>query len=588
MSNIETLKIRPYARLLTMLGEQLIKNERIALIELIKNSYDADAPWVKVSFNEFGNNFEITNNSKIIIEDSGTGMTESIIKNHWLNPATPEKKRRKAIKATTSKGRVIQGEKGIGRFAILKLGKKIEVVTRTADDPLEHVIQYDFTGYDDDFLTLEGTAKELFLDDLTVTFHKRAPETIIEKEIAFGAENKIRPAFGTKIEISHLKGTWSDKKAKDVHGDLARLQFIFEDLDNTDAADVAEDFKVLIYKDEEKKDYDSEYIEKLRRVMNEKSILKVTDGQFSVENKEFTFNLNGVPQKFKLNDPYLTGLKVFSERFGNGGKLLETRDIECGSFTFGFYVFDLNAQAPAQYKIDIEEKKLLKSHRIYLYRDGIRVYPYGEPEDDWLRIDIMRGTISAGSFLSNDQVVGFVNITQAGNPKLRDKTNREGLIEEGEATQDFITLIQAILFYLRHNQYKIHLEKYENKKSQDIFNKGQVQQRFDELTNLVKDNRQAKELVDQAAREYKAEREYLTRRAETTEELAGVGLSVETASHDIMSIMSKVFANLDGLIKDLINTDSFSKEYIIKELQSIRGGLTFVKYSSSPQNKGAN
>ena len=53
----ESLKIRPYARLLTMLGNQLIKDERIALIELIKNSYDADANWVKVTFENFGEKY---------------------------------------------------------------------------------------------------------------------------------------------------------------------------------------------------------------------------------------------------------------------------------------------------------------------------------------------------------------------------------------------------------------------------------------------------------------------------------------------------------------------------------------------------
>ena len=72
-------KIRPYARILTMLGDQLIKNEQIALTELIKNSYDADADWVKVSFENFGKNLEVYNDSKIIIEDNGEGMTlESI------------------------------------------------------------------------------------------------------------------------------------------------------------------------------------------------------------------------------------------------------------------------------------------------------------------------------------------------------------------------------------------------------------------------------------------------------------------------------------------------------------------------------
>ena len=65
----ETLKIRPYARLLSMLGDQLIKDERIALIELIKNSYDADASWVKVTFSEFGDNYEVRPESKIIIQE---------------------------------------------------------------------------------------------------------------------------------------------------------------------------------------------------------------------------------------------------------------------------------------------------------------------------------------------------------------------------------------------------------------------------------------------------------------------------------------------------------------------------------------
>ena len=89
------LKIRPYARLITMLGDQLIKNERIALVELIKNAYDADAEWVKVSFLNFNDDFTVNSDSKIVIEDDGNGMNEDIIKKHWLNPATPEKKKRK-------------------------------------------------------------------------------------------------------------------------------------------------------------------------------------------------------------------------------------------------------------------------------------------------------------------------------------------------------------------------------------------------------------------------------------------------------------------------------------------------------------
>lgn len=122
----ETLTIRPYARLITMLGDQLIKNELIALVELIKNSYDADASWVKVSFIDFTPDYSLTATSKIIIEDDGCGMNADILRKHWLNPATPDKLRRKAINAKTEKGRILQGEKGIGRFAIFKLGKPLK------------------------------------------------------------------------------------------------------------------------------------------------------------------------------------------------------------------------------------------------------------------------------------------------------------------------------------------------------------------------------------------------------------------------------------------------------------------------------
>jgi len=208
----KTLKIRPYARLLTMLGEQLIKNERIALIEIVKNAYDADAEWVKISFCGFEGDYKITSESKIIIEDSGHGMTNEVIEEHWLNPATPEKKRRKKIKATTKKGRVIQGEKGIGRFALLKLGRKINVVTRAEKDAIERVVEFDFSNCDDDFLSEGGKDKDIFLDDLSASVVSRNPQTILARKMTLGTRVISTPNHGTRIEISNLKGSWSDKK----------------------------------------------------------------------------------------------------------------------------------------------------------------------------------------------------------------------------------------------------------------------------------------------------------------------------------------------------------------------------------------
>ena len=189
----KVLKIRPYARLITMLGDQLIKNERIALVELIKNAYDADAEWVKVSFLNFNDDFTVNSDSKIVIEDDGNGMNEQIIEKHWLNPATPEKKKRKKIKETTDKGRILQGEKGIGRFAIFKLGKKISIYTRRqkwdnkdkkfieGGEDVENIVEYDFSAYDEDFLEKNGEETELYIDELQVVFHQRTPQIIVDR-----------------------------------------------------------------------------------------------------------------------------------------------------------------------------------------------------------------------------------------------------------------------------------------------------------------------------------------------------------------------------------------------------------------------
>jgi signal transduction histidine kinase len=570
MDQTKQLQIRPYARLLTMLGEQLIKNERIALIELIKNSYDADADWVKVTFQGFGNNYKIEPGSKIIIEDNGHGMNQELIENHWLNPATPEKKRRKKTKDTTGKGRIIQGEKGIGRFAILKLGRRIDIISKTKEDKQEHYVSYDFSKYDDDFLSENGDEKDLYIDDLRVTLLNRKPERIVPSLLAFGSRKKERQDHGTIIEISDLKGSWTEKKVESVYRDLTKLESIFLKRENID-------FEVGIYRDDEHQNFQEDYLEKLNLLLNERSVIKIEKGCFDSNNKEYRFTINGVEKAISILDPSITGLKVFKDRFGNAGSELNDREIECGSFDFGFYVFDFSAQAPVKHQLDKEDKLIIRDHRIYLYRDNIRVYPYGEPDDDWLRIDVYRGTISAGHFLSNDQVVGFVNISQKKNPNLKDKTNREGLIDEGNATEDFITLLQSFLAYVRQKPYARYRKDIENKKDQDIFISGQVQKEFDELKSAVGDNKAALNILSKAENEYKAERRYLTRRAETTEELAGVGLSVETASHDIMGIMGKVFTNLDGLIRDLMSTDEIDKEELLKELQSIRGGMSFIE-----------
>jgi signal transduction histidine kinase len=583
MSDLKTepqqLYFRPYARLLTMLGDQLIKNERIALVEIIKNSYDADASWVKIIFSGFGDHYELLPGSKIVIEDDGLGMTKDILENHWVNPATPIKKISKTTQPITAKNRRIQGEKGIGRFALLKLGRTISLTTRPANSPGEFVLRFDFSPYDEDFLTENGQAKVMFLADLGARlWTSDRATTIVTGQVRVGARTIERAPHGTKIEITHLQGVWTPDKVELVFGDLVRLQSIFDET-TTSGNDRkrADDFEVLIYKDERYQGFSDKYLSTLKHLISDNSVFRIEKGRYDESKREFRFFLNDRPVALSLLDPDIAGMKLFRDYFGADGEVLDQRGTSCGPFSFGFYVFDFSKDAKGKHALDADDKAIIKQHRIYLYRDGIRVYPYGDQDDDWLQIDAYRGTIAAGWFLSNDQVVGVVNITQTENPNLRDKTSREGLIDTGNPTHDFISLLQLFLAWVRKKPYAQYRQSLGDKQGVAAFKEDAVKKAFEGLADKLRDNKQAQSAVHAASQLYQLEKTYLVQRAENTEHLAAVGLSVETASHDIMAVMGRALVALDSLIRQSQRVGEFDKDLLFRDLSALRGMLSFVE-----------
>ena len=572
----EKLTIRPYARLITMLGDQLIKNEVIALVELIKNSYDADASWVKVSFLNFNEDYSSNENSKIVIEDDGCGMNADILRKHWLNPATPEKLRRKKIDSKTPKGRILQGEKGIGRFAVFKLGKNIKITSRRQlknDDGVfidegektENTLIYDFSKYDEDFLTENGESKDVFLENLEVELTESEPQQIISKEISLGVNKQIRKPYGTIIEISGIKTKWTTDKVERVQREVGKLQPIF--LDETN------DFHVWIYKDFEMHESHDWYKALLKNCLENKAVFKVTNGHYINSANKISFLLNDEPITFSLFDEEIKGLRK-TKRF-----IDSDRKPDCGDFKFEFYIFDLNADSdnPSKYYLDSNEKRMIREHRIYLYRDGIRVMPYGDPEDDWLRLDMDRGTVRANEFFSNDQVVGCVYISQNDNPKLKDKTNREGLIEEDQALGDFINILQIILSYLRSKPFARYLLDKEKKKEIDRIKKGRP---FDLIENARKkfsDDKNVGEFLDSFENSYSRERKVFQERIYKTENLAAVGLSVETASHDVMLFLRRGLEEIDSLVKEISAGGALEREQLVSKLIALRGTYSMVE-----------
>ena len=580
----KTLKIRPYARLLTMLGEQLIKNEQIALAELIKNSYDADADWVKVSFVNFGydeKKKEIfkTKDSKIIVEDNGCGMTLKVIEDSWMNPATPNKKTREneEIKTTPKKHRIIQGEKGIGRFAILKLGRDIKITTRPEDENTEYVIDYKLSQYDDDFLTEDGKDKQLFIDDINIPVSEQTPFLLVDRKVT--VNNTVFEKgnnHGTIIEISNLKGEWSFDKIKKVNAESQKLESIFEKIFSEKKKEDL--FEIGFECNGDRLLYSDETIKELSSLLENSAVLKITNGLYSEKDGRFTYKINNVPYALSLKDSQISGLSVFKERFAEKNLFDETeiRNTTCGDFKFNFFVFDFAADKESIYYLDKKDKETIKEHRIYLYRDHIRVAPYGDPDNDWLEIDKKRGVGRAGDYLSNDQVVGFVDISKQGNPRLKDKTNREGLIEEGNATRDFIVLLHSFLLFIRQHAYRQYQERVKQQKEQQIDKLRVVDNQFTQLRDSIGGNTKALAAYNDLYRSYQIEKKFYQNRLDNTEDLAAVGLSVETASHDMSMMLTKGVDAIDNLIKD-IDGGVLTDEQIENELHSIRGMFSFVK-----------
>ena len=525
-SEVEKLRIRPYARLLTMLGEQLIKDDRVALVELLKNCYDADATLAKVVFSNFGEGLRAETYSTLILVDNGDGMSKSVVRDHWLNPATPVKAERKVTSPKTPKNRAIQGEKGIGRFAMFKLGNAATIVTRARGADTELVVDYDLS-----FLDEAGSTKQestTFLDEIRLSLTERSPE-VFDGTSLDGNQSE----HGTQIVIRNLRSAWSERVAKNAFNDVARLQPLVPARD-FEPPQPGDEFRVEFWENDAELPFRTDFDRRLSALFEDRAVLRV-HGLFDGERGDLVLEVNGDVMSLGIHDSALAGLHVHKSYFGNRWDSCESRALACGPFSFSFFVFNLSGTSPTRFRLDSADKRLVKDHRIYLYRDGIRVLPYGDPQDDWLQLDVIRGTQGASRVLGNDQTVGFVHISHTGNPRLTDKTNREGLLDEGDAYSDFVAVLKTIAAYIRTKPYARYVDQ--KRRQQETALRQQTDVSL--LIKTLEDNpalpTALQAAVNKIGRSYAAEFEYAKTRVERTEDLAGVGLSVESASHDILA-----------------------------------------------------
>ena len=389
---------RPQARLLSLLGEQLISDQAVGLIELVKNAYDADATRVEIELLGLAS----PKTTRIVLRDNGFGMTREDIEQKWLSPAVSHKERQKKARQRTPLGRFPIGEKGVGRFAAQQLGHKFQLISRSAHSP-EVVVEINWDDFD---------REDTYLEDVTVVLYEREPLVFTEG------------ITGTFLIIEQARTLWTESLIAKVQRALRRLQSPHQEQGKMDFHIVFRCPDFPAYQNISNSDI-------LEHAHYTFAGLITKEGQLDYE---YSCHHPAVPERSVEVDNYDLIPAARHEMFSPDGN-------SSGPFYLNFYVWDRTQEYLNQSNVSRTDLDAMAG--VSIFRDGLRVLPYGEPGNDWLDLDKER--INAPSErIGNQQIIGFVEVFQEKTPGLRDKTNREGLIDNA-AFRDLRALVRAAI-----------------------------------------------------------------------------------------------------------------------------------------------
>jgi len=451
------LNFKVDAHLIQVLGEQLIASERVGILELIKNSFDAGASYCKVRIENIpeipaveqieDSFFKELPGPVIIIQDNGKGMSRDVIENGWLRPASriktnvkEEIRKQKELAIlkgnigtfnswiktykAANKGRLPLGEKGVGRFATHRLGNNLILRTKVKENPYEFVLKINWDEFD------KTGIQSVDLESIGITLTKELPSR------DYGIENS-----GTQLIIYGGREGFdiSKKNVQDIYDSIQGLNSPFSNPFTQKQRNLTQ-FNVIFECPQLQHELKTESIYEIAppifvfdAIVSEKGEMEY-ELKFRPSSPNIPYGPDDMNGKFDLRMLKKDEFKIGDNQY---------RNPVSGSFFIHVDVWYRDSPWIPTIGIKKASDWLDNYGGIALYRDFVNLFPADWGANyDWLQLS--KEHIKKGSNISYYNMYGYVEVFQDSNIDIIDKTDRQGLIEN-QAFRELSLLVKIIV-----------------------------------------------------------------------------------------------------------------------------------------------
>ncbi|MCH5249135.1 MAG: sensor histidine kinase [Lachnospiraceae bacterium] len=527
------LYFRTNSRHIGQLGRELVTDFVTALVELVKNSYDADAGSVQIKIENAN-----TPNSRIVVIDTGTGMTQEEFEKKWMVIGTSNK----VSEPYTPNGRKRTGKKGIGRFSVERLAERVTIYSFTEHEDFKVYINWN--RYEE--ISVEALRQRIRIlregrDVSAAKFIANQLEYYLLLSNTDVQDKRIVEKYADIVDdytILFSKSVLSELEKvvlpvlEKYEGEEYGIDEIGNPLEQIAGRDGEENYKLLEkLKDREKSIGENDkltgmvlVLDRLRDDWRQKDIdklqkeLRLLVAPEFIEKDPFHIELIAdqfdIPEEMSVNDIFNMRHAKLDAEITNEGKqsVIRYKDNDgnykevnseyeipllCGEISFELYYFLRDAAHMKNETYDYRfALRILDTYcGIKIYRDNFRVKPYGDIGNDWLELDSSKVKDTHAYRVGNNQTIGVIKISDSKNPLLIDATNREGIIENQayEQLKEFILKCISIISNVRleafrNSQSELDKAKENRKKQQQKSEKHKRDQdkRFQDTMELMR------------------------------------------------------------------------------------------------------